>query len=68
MIIIDGHNLLHAIHKADEGFESISDVKLCRIIGRHLRLTGERGEIYTIYAIRYKYDIMLACQSAKDML
>ena len=45
MIIIDGHNLLHAIHKVDEGYESISDVQLCWIVSRYLKLTGERGEI-----------------------
>jgi len=44
-VIIDGHNLLHAIRKADEGFESISDVQLCRIIGRYFKLIGETGEI-----------------------
>ena len=44
-VIIDGHNLLHSIQKTDEGVESISDVKLCRILGEYLRLTGETGEI-----------------------
>jgi len=45
MVIIDGHNLLHSIHKevADSG--SISDFGLCRIIGRYLNLTGQKGEI-----------------------
>jgi len=47
MIIIDGNNLLHAIRKVDEGqgSESISDVALCRIIGRYLKQIGEAGEI-----------------------
>ena len=45
MFIIDGHNLLHSIGKVDEGSESISDVQLCRIIGRYLKLIGEKGEI-----------------------
>ena len=45
MFIIDGHNLLHSVHKVDEGFESISDVQLCRIIGSYLKLTGQSGEI-----------------------
>jgi len=45
MIIIDGHNLLHSIHKVDEGYESVSDVQLCWIVSRYLKLTGERGEI-----------------------
>lgn len=45
MIIIDGHNLLHCIQKTAEGYESISDVQLCHIIGRYLKLTGEKGKI-----------------------
>ena len=55
MFIIDGHNLLYSIQKTDacrdvalarlEGSESISDVGLCRIIGRYLKLTGQKGEI-----------------------
>ena len=45
MVIIDGYNLLYAIHKVDEGPESISDVALCRIIGRYLKQIGEAGEI-----------------------
>ena len=45
MFIIDGHNLLWAIQEADDGSESISDVQLCRIVGRYLKLAGEKGEI-----------------------
>ena len=45
MIIIDGYNLLHSIQKTDEDFESITDVQLCHIIGRFLKLTGQKGEI-----------------------
>ncbi len=44
-VIIDGHNLLHSIQKTSEGSESITDVQLCHIIGRYLKLTGEKGEI-----------------------
>ena len=44
-IIIDGHNLLHSIQKAEEGFESISDVQLCQAISRYLKLIGEKGQI-----------------------
>ncbi len=47
-LIIDGHNLLWAVQKpfgSGEGDESISDVQLCCIIGRYLKLTGESGEI-----------------------
>ena len=45
MFIIDGHNLLYSIREVDEGSESISDVQLCRIVGRYLKLAGEKGEI-----------------------
>jgi len=43
-IIIDGYNLLYSIRKS-EYFESMSDVQLCRIISRYLKLIGEKGEI-----------------------
>jgi predicted RNA-binding protein with PIN domain len=45
MFIIDGHNLLHTIRKADEEFEPVTDVQLCRNVGRYLKLTGDSGEI-----------------------
>jgi hypothetical protein len=45
MFIIDGHNLLHSIQKEEEGTESISNVQLCRILGRYLKLISEKGEI-----------------------
>ena len=45
MFIIDGHNLLHAIFKSEEDSGVISDVGLCRILGRYFTLTGEKGEI-----------------------
>jgi len=45
MVIIDGHNLLHSIVKISEEAGSISDVQLCRIIGRYLKLMGEKGEL-----------------------
>jgi len=45
MFIIDGHNLLHAIRKAEENHDVIGDLELCWIIGRYLKLTGETGEI-----------------------
>ncbi|MHC4658344.1 MAG: NYN domain-containing protein [Planctomycetota bacterium] len=44
-VIIDGHNLLHSVQKAGEDFESISDVRLCHIVGRYLKQAGEKGEI-----------------------
>jgi len=43
-LIIDGHNLLYSIRKS-EYFESISDVQLCRVISRYLKLVREKGEI-----------------------
>lgn len=45
MFIIDGNNLLHSIHKEDLDSGPISDVGLCRIIGRYLKLTGWKGEV-----------------------
>lgn len=43
--IIDGHNLLHSIQKTSECPGPISDVQLCHIICRYLKLIGEKGEI-----------------------
>ena len=45
MFLIDGHNLLHSIQKDSEESELISDVGMCRIIGRFLKLDREKGEI-----------------------
>jgi len=45
MFIIDGHNLLYAIRKTEEGFETLSDVALCRILSTYFKLTGEKAEI-----------------------
>ena len=44
MIIIDGHNLLHSIRKMEEDSQ-LNDVQLCLIVGRFLKLVGEKGEI-----------------------
>ncbi len=44
-VIIDGHNLLWSVQKISEDFESVSDVQLCRIIGRYLKLISNTGEI-----------------------
>ncbi|MDD5326416.1 MAG: NYN domain-containing protein [Phycisphaerae bacterium] len=44
-IIVDGHNLLHSINKADPDSGSVSDVQLCRAIGKYLRLINEKGEV-----------------------
>ncbi len=45
MFIIDGHNLLHSIHKEGTDSGSISDVGLCRIVGRYLKQIGQSGAI-----------------------
>ncbi|MHC4425789.1 MAG: NYN domain-containing protein [Planctomycetota bacterium] len=45
MFIIDGHNLLHAVYKTEQDSESVSDVGLCRIVGRYLKLIGRAGEM-----------------------
>jgi len=45
MFIIDGHNLLHSIQKEDPDSGPISDVGLCRIVGRYLKLIGQSGAI-----------------------
>jgi predicted RNA-binding protein with PIN domain len=45
MVIIDGHNLLHSIQKEDPDSGPIGDVQLCHIIGRYLKLIGEKGEV-----------------------
>jgi predicted RNA-binding protein with PIN domain len=44
-LIIDGHNLRWSIQKTHEDFKSITDIQLCYIVGRYLKLTGEKGEI-----------------------
>ncbi len=45
MILIDGYNLLWAIRQTGEGAGSLSDVELCRILGKYLKQIGEAGEI-----------------------
>ena len=45
MFIIDGHNLLYAIRKTEEGSETFSDVALCRALSTYFKLTGEKAEI-----------------------
>jgi len=45
MFVIDGHNLLHAIPKIDEGAASINDEQLCRIISNYMKLTAQTAEI-----------------------
>jgi predicted RNA-binding protein with PIN domain len=45
MLIIDGHNLLWAVQGTSEESKSISDIQLCRMVGRYLKQTGESGQI-----------------------
>jgi predicted RNA-binding protein with PIN domain len=44
-IIIDGHNLLWMLQKSGNEFDSLTDLKLCHIITRYLRLVSEKGHI-----------------------
>ena len=44
-IIIDGHNLLWMLQKSGNQFDSLTDLKLCHIITRYLRLVSEKGHI-----------------------
>jgi len=45
MLIIDGHNLLWAVQGTSEESKSISDIQLCRMVGRYLKQAGESGQI-----------------------
>lgn len=45
MFVIDGHNLLHAIHKVEESSETSTDIELCAAVGRYLGLIREVGTI-----------------------
>ncbi len=44
-LIIDGYNLLHSIHKANEDSDAISNAQLCRIVDIFLTQTRQKGEI-----------------------
>jgi len=44
MLIIDGYNLLWAAQKQSEA-GAITDIQLCHMIGRYLRLTNQTGQI-----------------------
>lgn len=43
--VIDGHNLLYSIPDVDEESESVTDVELCRFVGRYLKLINQTGQI-----------------------
>jgi predicted RNA-binding protein with PIN domain len=45
VIIIDGHNLLHAILKIEEDPKAVSDIELCRVVSSYLNQTNQVGEI-----------------------
>jgi predicted RNA-binding protein with PIN domain len=45
MIIIDGHNLSHAITDIQSNLEEITEIRLCRLVGKYLTEIGEKGEI-----------------------
>jgi hypothetical protein len=45
MYIIDGYNLLWAIPKIDSDWGDITDVQLCRLISRYLRVVRQPGEV-----------------------
>ncbi len=45
MYIIDGYNLLWSVHKVAVHSEEMSDVHLCRLIGRYLRIIGNEGQV-----------------------
>lgn len=45
MYIIDGYNLFWSVHKIDVHSEEMSEVRLCRLIGRYLRRIGTEGKI-----------------------
>lgn len=43
--LIDGYNLLWAVHKLGDDSQSLTDVHMCRIVSGYLKQTGESGEI-----------------------
>ncbi len=43
--LIDGYNLLWAVHKLADDSESVTDVQMCKILSGYLKQTGESGEI-----------------------
>ena len=45
MFLIDGYNLLWAVQGMAEAPDSLSDVGLCRLIGKYLRRIKDAGEL-----------------------
>ncbi|MHC4060756.1 MAG: NYN domain-containing protein [Planctomycetota bacterium] len=44
-VIIDGNNLLWAVHEVGDDSEQTDRLRLCCIVGRYLKLAGETGQI-----------------------
>ena len=44
--LFDGYNLLRAIQKSDEEFESLIESGLCRILSEYLKRVRDRGHIF----------------------
>lgn len=45
MIIIDGTNLLWAIHEAHDEHQATSEIQLCRTLERYFAMASEEGEV-----------------------
>jgi predicted RNA-binding protein with PIN domain len=45
MYIIDGYNLLWSVHKVAIHSEEMTEARLCRLIGRYLRIIADDGKI-----------------------
>jgi predicted RNA-binding protein with PIN domain len=45
MTIVDGNNLLWALHERFDGREIVSEIDLCRVLSRYFALTAEEGQV-----------------------
>lgn len=45
MTIIDGNNLLWALHEAFDEREITTELELCRVLSRYFALTGDPGQV-----------------------
>ena len=45
MVIIDGTNLLWAIHESSDGHEAGGEVRLCQTLDRYFAQVGDEGEV-----------------------
>ena len=64
-IIIDGHNLLWSIQTPGEDSKSLTDLQLCYIIGRYLKLIDETGEIKDEKGGRGKFLFEVSSEAVK---